>query len=137
MAKAKTFNIEDYEPYEPGEFIIEDIAANETGAPALVPGIMHVVAIGFVYIPEHNVTGSKQVTVKTFALEDNLAGNVSPVTDLKLAYDGGNYTGQMPIKNPFRVEQEFLMKVKLEADKKGVDGGFLRVIFYYDHKDAA
>jgi len=43
----------------------------------------------------------------------------------------------MPIQNPFRVEQEFLMKVKLEADKKDVDGGFLRVIFYYDHEAAA
>ncbi|WP_156958984.1 hypothetical protein [Labrenzia sp. DG1229] len=47
MAQAESFNIDDYEPYEPGEFIIEDIAASETRAPALVPGIMNVVAIGF------------------------------------------------------------------------------------------
>ncbi|WP_299472361.1 hypothetical protein [uncultured Roseibium sp.] len=132
MAQAQTFNFDDYGPYEPGEFLIDDISASEIKAPALVPGIMSVVAIGFVYIPGCTVSQSQHVMVKSFNLSDNLAGNIEPVTKVKLKYDDGAYAGRAPVKNPFKIQEEFQMTVQLAPDKKGVDGGFLRVIFYYD-----
>ncbi|MET1412370.1 hypothetical protein ABVF61_08900 [Roseibium sp. HPY-6] len=132
MAQAQSFNFDEYGPYEPGEFLIEDISAPEIEAPALVPGIMSVVAIGFVYIPGGNVSQSKHVMVKSFNLSDNLAGNIEPVTKVKLKHEDGSYVGRTPLKTPFKVQEEFKMMIQLEPDKKEVNGGFLRVIFYYD-----
>ncbi|WP_035900653.1 hypothetical protein [Labrenzia sp. DG1229] len=90
-----------------------------------------------VYVPEKHAASSKQVTVTSYGLEDNLAGDVTPVADLKLDFANGSYTGRMTVKKPFGVEREFQMKVALDPDHKGVDGGFLRVIFYYDHEATA
>lgn len=134
MAEPQTVKLDQCAPYEPGEFVIDDIKAVEIKASALVPGIMNVVGVGFVYIPQTKVEGSKHVVIKTFGLNDNKAGNVIPVTDLLLDFKGGHYEARVAVPEPFRVEQDFQMTVKLEPDKHGVDGGFLRVLFFYDYE---
>ncbi|WP_421979514.1 hypothetical protein [Roseibium sp.] len=135
MAEVQSVNLDQCAPYEPGEFVIDDIKAAETKAPALVPGIMNVVGVGFVYIPQTHAEGSKHVVIKKFSLEDNLAGTPAPVTDLLLDFQDGNYEARVAVREPFRVQRDFEMAVTLEADREGVDGGFLRVLFFYDHEE--
>ena len=134
MAEPQSVNLDQCAPYEPGEFVIDDIKAVETKASALVPGIMNVVGVGFVYIPQTHVDGSEHVVIKKFGLSDNKAGNLTPVTDLLLDFKDGNYEARVAVPEPFRVERDFHMTVKLEPDKHGIDGGFLRVLFFYDYE---